>query len=225
MRGMPMSRSIRPLITSLAALALTACAGTPKSSGSETAAQTRAVPTTDLALQSLRKADQALTRNFVSGREPPLGCNPDPRPARSRASARTAAGGDRWGPGQDSHRSCLCRHPPDGSADRRPRHPTDVRGCPLRDPRWQPRWGCLAFLREARIRAEQSSERLAVEQARNRTIAANDELNRGNIAGAQSLVREAMPLLKELGKQQQARGQGTLPRLVDRDAACPARAP
>lgn len=199
-------RPTRFVIAILSAALLAACAGTPKQNGGGTTPPvSEAQPTTDLALQSLKKADQALTRNLISQAGTHLSAA-----TRTLDRLMSETPTDPLIQGIDEALSEIGTNP--SRVDiRRLEGMTEDRDIKrtLEDARYALLAGntdaAFSRLREARIRAEQGSNKLLVEQARNRTSGASEELQRGNIAGAQSLIREAMPLLKDLGRQEQAK--------------------
>lgn len=188
-----------------------ACAGTPERGETTTGAAVAAQPvaTTDAALESLRKADVALQRNFVSQ----AGVHLD----AANASLEQLAG----------------KLPPDplvveidAAMARLERDPASVDLTPLAAKATDPmvkrsledaRYalmagnpeGAASGLREARLRAEQGSPRTSLDQARNRVVAARSELQQGDIAGARVLVQEAMPLLREANQQQARQAEPT----------------
>lgn len=207
-----MNRSIRLAIVSVCALTLFACAGGQKRAEPMAATPTQeAQATTDLALQSLKKADQALTRNLVSQAGTHLS-------AATRTLDRLASETptDPLLQGIDEALAQVGTHPSRVDIQRLESMTDDPS---LRRTLEDARYALLAGntdaafsrLREARIRAEQGSGHLLVEKARSRTVDATNELQRGNIAGAQSLIREAMPLLKDVARQEQARTPSTSP--------------
>lgn len=201
-----MDRSIRLTIASVIAIALAACAGNPKRAETVSASPvTEAQASTDLALQSLKKADQALSRNLLSQAGTHLS-------AATRTLDRlvTETPTDPLVAGIDQALAQLGSNPASVDIQRLEGMTDDpATRRTLEDARFALLAGnpdsAFARLREARIRAEQGSERLLVEQARKHTADASAELQRGNVAGAQSLIREAVPLLKDAGRQAQAK--------------------